>query len=250
MPRWKQRLPNASGGGPPPEFDIDVLRRQIETRYLAPVDLTDKSPEFLVEFCAQLVEATRQYLWRASLIADAQPIDVRTKLLNRALIAATEYKAALDAINAGGDAGDHINALYDRHFWHHLIPQDSDEGTLAILAGIAGASERAFAQTRDVFTSDVDAGHKVNLDWEIWIRRLIEICDSRGLPTSARKDDDKRSDDTHSTFVLLVHELQQGFERRYRRGEQSLSALANAIYRARVGSGTKIQPDKKDPPAP
>lgn len=117
MPRLKQRLPSASGGGPPPEFDIDdALRRQIETRYLASVDLTDKPPEFLIEFYAQLVEATRQYLWTASLTASAEPIDLRTTLINQGLIAAKEFQNALDAINAGGDAGDHINALLERHF--------------------------------------------------------------------------------------------------------------------------------------
>jgi hypothetical protein len=239
MPRLKPRLPSASGGRPPPEFDIDdALRRQIETRYLASVDLTDKSPEFLIEFYAQIVEATRQYLWTASLTASAEPIDLRAALINRALIAATEFQEALDAINAGGDAGDHINALLERHFWHPSVPHSSDDGTSAILASISSASRHAFAQARDQIAAEGNTGFKRNQGWENWVRRVTKICDDRGLPTSARKDDDKRRD-IDSAFVQLMWDLQQNFASPYRRGEQSPSALANAIYRARRRVGNQ-----------
>jgi hypothetical protein len=213
--------------------------RQIETHYPALVGLAERSPESRDEFLRQLVVVTRHYLWTASLTSNAQPAELSASLIDRALKAAADYRAALDAINAAGDAGDHINALHEKHFSHYLIAKGSDEGALAILASIASASEWALARTLAELNSAADTGFKVNHVWEAWIRRLTDICQTHELPTSASKGDDKRSDDRHSAFVWLVHDLQQGFDKRYRRGDHSLSALANAIYRARRGSGTK-----------
>ena len=69
--------------------------------------------------------------------------------------------------------------------------------------------------------------------WNIWVLMLITIMRDHGLPYQARKDSDKRKQESPSPFVSFISELQKHMPVECRKYTHSLDALSQAIYRAR-----------------
>jgi hypothetical protein len=230
MRRRIQRLPNASGGGSPPDFKIaNPLWKKIKDSYLASADLSDKPPEFPAQFRSELTKATQSYLWTVSLSQHAKPISTALQLVNR-------FLHNFQELNTSGDIGDYIKAVFEQHFRYRLISRGGRKAPSAPSA--VDEMETAFVRTRDEIVSDADAGHNAGDDWGRWVKRIAEICQSHGLPTGVRKDVDKNPGKP-SPFVALVRELQTCIPEEYRRSQPSSAefenniALSEAINRAR-----------------
>jgi hypothetical protein len=69
--------------------------------------------------------------------------------------------------------------------------------------------------------------------WNIWVNELTEIMKDSGLPYKIRKDRDKNTHDTQSSFVMFIKELQKVLPKECRKFTQSDYALAQGISRAR-----------------
>jgi hypothetical protein len=79
-----------------------------------------------------------------------------------------------------------------------------------------------------------DSGLREGFAWDIWVDFIAGVVEYYGLPSSVRKDSDKRDPDlVNSQFVLLIKKLQEHLPEELRRHNQSNEALEQAIHRAR-----------------
>jgi hypothetical protein len=89
-------------------------------------------------------------------------------------------------------------------------------------------------------------GHPKGYMWDQWIQHLTEIMKANHLPYEVRKDSDKRADERQSSFVLLIHSLQNELPVEFRRFTSSRNALAQGIWRAR--NSAKLAPGRAKRP--
>jgi hypothetical protein len=217
MPQWRRRLPNSSGGGQAPEFDVDeALFLKIQSLGYGQIR-------------AELTERTRAYLRDASLELIAANIDHVTVELNGIRADARKLANRIISLN-DGDIGDFSNVMVERAFRANLFRGYSREGILGVAAGLLSEFSRACGEARDQSAAEAHAGHRDGRAWDLWIGDVAAICQRYGLPVAARKDDGKNKRGP-SPFVLLIHALQLHFDEKYRHHASSFSALAGAISR-------------------
>jgi hypothetical protein len=222
MAQRKRTLPIASAGGPRPKTAVDNAKWQaiekIFDRAISPALRTE------------LVDATNHFLSFAVFEHTVEPLDGATERITTVSGAAKQFWRAL--IEGGNsDARFYADHLIEMHFRDAgMRHRDKIHYLTGIMTSFVVACDLAGKE----LASGANAEHRRGDCWEGWIRRLTEILGRNEMPTSARKDAAVNKSGKASKFVRFVEEFQMGFESKFRRGDFSTSALAEAISRARV----------------
>lgn len=106
--------------------------------------------------------------------------------------------------------------------------QDPVSSFASMLASLVAACEQSLRELHNPERAEI----KVGMAWDSWICDLVKILERKGLPVSARKDCDKRTNNTLSEFVALISALQKLLPPRCRR-TCSASGVETAINRAK-----------------
>jgi len=104
-----------------------------------------------------------------------------------------------------------------------------------ILGAVIKFSEFAIQQLQKPDPKQPNAwiAHSESDVWNIWVNALTKIMKDSGLPYKIRKDSDKNKNDTQSSFVMFIKELQKLLPEECGKFTQSDHALAQGISRAR-----------------
>jgi len=97
-----------------------------------------------------------------------------------------------------------------------------------VISSLVIACERSLRELSDPNRAEFQEGEA----WNNWICRLVEVLEPSELPTSARKDSDKRKHERASAFVVLISVLQEYVPVQFRR-TCSEAGVATAISRAK-----------------
>ena len=97
-----------------------------------------------------------------------------------------------------------------------------------LISSFVIACERSLRELSDPNRAEMQEG----VAWNKWVCRLVEVLEPSELPTSARKDSDKRKPQRPSAFVVLISTLQEYVPARCRR-ICSEAGVATAISRAK-----------------
>ncbi|MEH2524212.1 hypothetical protein V1288_002121 [Bradyrhizobium sp. AZCC 2176] len=213
MPQRKRRLPISSSGQPAPKFEPNaVFWGRCETAYGRAISR---------EIREEVVTATNNFLWIASMEAEAEDLNAAVERIGR------YRKAAGALLNEQGEPGSTASIFYAEY----LIQSEFPDTTLDQLHDLLMSYHGACARAQGRAASENEPEFRQGASWDTWIRNITAICKRHQLPIGSRKDDDKMRQ--HSPFVRLVYELQSGFDHRYLRGAHSRTAVAKAIGDAR-----------------
>jgi hypothetical protein len=222
MPKRKQLVPFAVGGGADPNIEIkDEIWSELE-------DALGKDIEPQVR--SALIEATNNYLLFATGEC-AEPIADTKRRINDLKTSAELFLQTL--IKEDGSAArlyaDHLIAIQFRK--PNLYNFTSE--MMEFVAACKLAADNSIAST---------SGSPRPPGWDAWIVKLTTLMEANDLPFEARKDSDKS--DRASPFVSFLYNLQRAVVHpAFRRGDHSLATLAGEIGRARAG---RIPQQKED----
>ncbi|MCK1403939.1 hypothetical protein [Bradyrhizobium sp. 76] len=222
MPQVARRLPHLALSEEPPAFEIGRERWNEIEALVGPIPADAR---------AEIVNAIREYLWLATATLSAGDLDGATGLAAQFQTAFARARATLSS-SSTSDAHDLVLVMFGRNLHHPLILEDlSHEIKIELLASVLRAGEAACAETIDELAGNDHAGPPVRRHWAALMRRLTLIFSDEGLPTGVSKDVDATA--RQSPFVYVIDLMQSCLAPQYRHSEQSLSALAVAISKAR-----------------
>lgn len=222
MAQVMKRLPNSSNGGAPPPFELDdECKKEVEA-VVGPISS---------EVWSEIANSTRRFLWTASLELGADGLNKAEKVLRRIQSGFAGARKTISTPSTS-DADDFAYTLLSRNLRHPFILESLDidaEVKFRIIESVLRSVEDSCTQTMAEISSGDHTGRSPGCAWEAWIRALIAIFEGNGLLARVRKDDSEQE----SAFVYAIDLMQSRFDSAYRRGTQSLKALAVAIDKAR-----------------
>jgi hypothetical protein len=159
----------------------------------------------------QIQQATQAFSFEAtSELKAARSVDARRAVKKIMSIA----EALLEEVKAPADLDGRFYAI---HLLRNHIRDDrlGDPTTLPyrdplvifsnVISSFVIACEQSLLELSDPNRAEIQEGEA----WKTWVCGLAAILEPRGLPTSARKDSDKRKHEWPSPFVVLVSALQE-----------------------------------------
>jgi hypothetical protein len=203
-----------------------------------------------------IIEITRAYLGDAQLEASAAPLAEAVAKLKKIKSAADELGAALQSRPPGAeDATLHVYArsVVINHLQIPTKPFLADRAAkddfLRAICSNSKALSRACATALSQSIHSTPSFVRGDA-WELWVRRLTDVCQAGALPTTARRDGyepktasasvaERRTRTASlsvSPFVLFLDRLQRLIPGKMRLHTQSLHALAGAVGKARKRS--------------
>jgi hypothetical protein len=105
--------------------------------------------------------------------------------------------------------------------------------TFQAMCNLMSSASTAFILAKDEAATSAEGGYRVGEAWDVMIRELSEHFRRAELPTGARQDKDKRSEDNTPPFLAFIREVQTFFPEELRLSVQSDEALAKRVNRAR-----------------
>jgi hypothetical protein len=220
MSKRKRLLPVASAGGSYSDFSIkDKDWPAVERAY---------GYEFSRGERAKIQEATRGFIYLASLEASAEPVSAAQGCVLAWKRAASKFDRALYG-QAEGDARAHAKHLVAKYFGDRRFRRaDLFQDLSAVLSDFIAACSHALKEY-DAHDDGTDRGFRQGEWWDHWVRDLTRVLTERGYPTTVRSDDLGFK----SHFTRLVQSLQKLVPTKVRRVCSSDEAMGKAIERAR-----------------
>jgi hypothetical protein len=219
MPRYKPRLPFATGRGGDPVLEISCADwRRIEKKCGYALDPNVRD---------ELAAATWKFLAFTDSEEKGESFADAKARLNSIKNAAAQLRDAVLEGNMTSDAKAYATHLINRCFTDTRIT-----GKLAVVGSVMVSLVMACEEASQRLANEVHTGRRKGATRQQWLVDLSKIAAKHGLPITARKDTDKS--DRSSPFVALVNELQSFLPKKYRR---SPGTLAKAIHHARNASG-------------
>lgn len=226
MPRPNPRIDVLKLAGKPIAFSVDD-RLAIETQY---------GHKLTLEQWEKITRITSVLTTYVPGIKVASPMRVMLSKLKKLEAAATSLRSEFNEIPDRGTFTP--QEIYWAFFAHRRRPPLRGE-EFSFLEDILGAAIKFSEFTRQQLQkpgpkqSNALYTYSEGEVWNFWVNTITKIIKDSGLDYKVRKDSDKNKNDTQSSFVRLIKELQKCLPKECRKFTQSDYALAQGISRAR-----------------
>ena len=240
MPRRKKTIPIASYAWPSDEPAPVLKLASADWQRLEKVLGCGISPTLR----KAVSKATNRYLKLASREYSIEPLSDAQGRLEQLITSARHFWKVLTEVGSS-DANFYADSLVEAHF---IGPHIARRNQMRILTDIMTTFVGACEAAQRGAIEDKAPGHSPGDYWNAWIVQLIALLEGEGLPTAVRKDGATSRSNEVSPFARFVHELQGQFGAELQRGRHSLTALSEAISKAR-GSQRPLEdrPNKTRP---